>query len=203
MSKLRSNFGRHHEAVWEKLAEQLGGEFLEKGTWQADKVRVTVDEWTITLDVRAVPGYKGTEYFTRLRAPYVNADGFRFTVYRKHVFSQLAAFLGMEDIATGHPDFDDKYIVQANDEDKIKRLLGHDEIRTLMEALGDFYFHVTDDEGYHADAFPEGVDELYFEVREVIDKIDRLKQCYDLFALVLRALCHMGSAYETDPHFVL
>jgi hypothetical protein len=203
MAQRRSNFGTHHEEIWRQLARQVAGEFQTGGTWQADKVRMVAGDWSITLDVRTVPGYKTEERFTRLRAPFVNTEGFRFTIYRKNVFSRLAAFLGMEDLETGYSMVDDNYIVQASDKAKLRRLLSDEQIRILMEAQGDFYVHVHADEGFHADQYPDGVDELYFEVPDVINDFDRLKQCYDLFALLLRSLCHMESEYEKDPELTI
>ncbi len=47
--------------------------------------------------------------------------------------------------------------------------------------------------------FPDGVDELYFNVAGVIKDTQRLKQIFELFAEVLNHLCHIGSAYEDDP----
>ncbi|HBO44212.1 MAG TPA: DUF3137 domain-containing protein, partial [Planctomycetaceae bacterium] len=51
--------------------------------------------------------------------------------------------------------------------------------------------------------FPEGVDELWFQVIGVITDIDRLKSLYYLFAETLNHLCHIGSAYEDDPKLEL
>lgn len=47
--------------------------------------------------------------------------------------------------------------------------------------------------------FPNGVDELYFEVVGVIKDVERLKELFDLFSETLDELCRMGSAYENSP----
>lgn len=199
MSPLRSSFGEHHEEIWRRLADEVHGRFVQEGTWQAGKVRIDLNDWHITLDVYTIPGLHSEERFTRFRAPFVNPDGFRLTVYRETVFTRLAGLFGMQDIKTGDPQIDSHYVIQGTDEARVRGLLSHPEIRRLMKAQPDFHLHVDDDDGYHADTFPEGVDELYFEVPGVVDDLDRLKQCYELFALVLRALCEMGSAYGSDP----
>ena len=51
--------------------------------------------------------------------------------------------------------------------------------------------------------FPEGVDELYFQVANVIRDVDRLKLLYLLFAQTFHFLCCIGSAYEEDPRVEL
>jgi hypothetical protein len=199
MSSLLTGFNAHREEVWQRLAEEFGGEFTQQQTWQTDRVQVKVDHWTVTLDIRTVPGFKSEQHFTRLRAPYVNHEGFRFTIYRKTLLSKVAELFGMEDIETGHPHLDDNYVVQANDKAKIKRLLANARIRALIERQPDFYLHVQPAEEYDTEQFPEGVDELYFEVPELIDDAGRLRGLYELFAELLHTLTHLGSAYEDDP----
>jgi hypothetical protein len=75
-------------------------------------------------------------------------------------------------------------------------------IRDHIESQPSFHLEVKDDEGWFGAEFPEGVDELYFQVVGVIKDIERLKSLYGIFAEVLNTLCHIGSAYEDDPQLV-
>ena len=59
-------------------------------------------------------------------------------------------------------------------------------------------FREENDELFGA-SFPEGVDELYFQVVGVIKDVERLKLLYELFAETLEHLCRMGAAYKQDP----
>ena len=78
MIALRNLYGPSKKEVWEKLSQEIRGKFIEGGTWKADKVVAVVGEWTVTLDTYKVSDGKGATFFTRIRAPYMNADGFRF-----------------------------------------------------------------------------------------------------------------------------
>jgi hypothetical protein len=60
-------------------------------------------------------------------------------------------------------------------------------------------FEVKDDEGWFGADFPDGMNELYYQVTGTIKDVNRLKSLYDLFAETLNHLCHIGSAYENDP----
>jgi len=199
MGLLRPGFHHHREEVWKRIAEEFGGDFIKKGTWQTEKVRVTVDPWTITLDIRTVPGFKSEQHFTRLRAPFVNPEGLRFEIYRKNLLTSISEFFGVQDIATGFPEIDDNYVVQANDADKVRRLLSHEEIRRLIRQQPDFHLRLVDAEEDYPEQLAEGVDELHFEVPELIEDHDRLYGLYQLFAEMLHTLTHVGSAYEDDP----
>lgn len=203
MKALRKLFRSKKNEVWQQLAEEVGGEHVA-GTWKTgSKVQVYVDEWTVTLDTYAVSTGQSTVIYTRMRAPYVNADGFRFTVYRKSLFSGLGKLFGMQDIVTGFRDFDDAFIIKGNDAKKVRELFSNERIRTLLEAQSNVHLEVKDDEGFFGAKFPDGVDELCFHVAGIITDIDRLKALFDLFAEVLHHLCHMASAYEDDPQLAL
>jgi hypothetical protein len=110
---------------------------------------------------------------------------------------------GVKDIEVGESFFDDEFIIQGEPEILVRSLLNNSMIRQLIQDQKNIHFQVRDDEGWFKAKFPEGVDELYFEVADVIKDRERLKNLFDLFALVLDELCRLGSAYETDPNVEL
>ncbi len=203
MSLLRKIFGPSKDEVWRRLCSEIGADFIEGGFWRGTKVSASVREWTVTLDTFVVSTGKTSIPFTRLRAPYINKDGFRFKIYRKSMFSNLGKMFGMQDIEVGHADFDKEFVIQGSDAYKVQLLFGNSEIRRMIEAQPAIHLEVKDDEGWFGTNFPEGVDELYFQVVGVIKDVERLKALYELFAETLNHLCHIGSAYEDDPKLTL
>jgi hypothetical protein len=203
MGLLRQLFGPSRDEVWQQLSREIEADFVEGGFWNGSKVEAHVKQWTVTLDTYTVTTGKVTMVFTRMRAPYVNQDGFRFKVYRRGLFSDVGKLFGMQDVEIGDPGFDRDFILQGNDEAKVRALFGNARIRELVQAQPSISLWVKDDEGWFGTKFPEGVDELCFTVGGVIKDVERLKALYDLFAEVLDHLCHIGSAYETDPHVPL
>lgn len=203
MSSQRIGFQAHREEVWKRIAEEFGGDFTKNETWQTEKVRVQVDQWTVTLDIRTVPGFKSEQHFTRLRAPFANPEGFRFEIYRKSLLTGISKLFGMQDIETGYPKIDDHYVVQATDPEKIRRVLANEEIRRLIGEQPDFQLRLIDAEEDYPEQLAEGIDELHFEVPELIDNHDRLYSLYQLFAELLRTLTHVGDAYENDPRMTV
>jgi hypothetical protein len=65
------------------------------------------------------------------------------------------------------------------------------------------HFQVRPDSGEFGPQFPEGVDELYFEIPGQITDMGQLEAMFNLFAETLHSLCEIGSAYESDPHTTL
>lgn len=203
MSLMRKIFGPSKEEVWNQLCQEIGAEFVRGGFWKGDRVEVRVGEWTIVLDTYAVSTGKTTVVFTRMRAPFVNPEGFQFKLYQAGVFSELGKFFGMQDITIGDAAFDEAYIIKGNNPETIRQLFANEMIRRLVQGQPHISFEVKDDEGAFGKHFPAGVDELYFQVPGIITDVDRLKALYLLFAEVLNQLCMIGSAYTDDPQVTL
>ncbi len=203
MGVLRELFGPSKKEIWDELSKQINADFREGGFFGKDKVVAYSKEWTITLDTYTVSTGKTSTTYTRMRAPYVNKDGFWFKIYRSGFFSEIGSMLGMQDIEIGIPDFDENFVIKGNNIDKVKALFSETNIRSLIELQPRFHLEVKDDEGWFGKAFPHGVDELYFNVVGVIKDIERLKALFELFAEVLNYLCVIGAAYDSNPHVEL
>jgi hypothetical protein len=203
MGLLRKLFGPSKAEIWSQLSSEIDARYVHGGFWRGDKVQATHGDWTITLDTfsQTISTGKSTVVitYTRMRAPYVNRDGFRFTIYRRGIFSDIGKWFGMQDLEIGDAQFDRDFVIQGNDAGKLKALFARPRIRELISAQPAIHLSVKDDEGWFGAKFPEGVDELYFRVTGVIKDIERLKSLYELFAETLDHLCQIGSAYETTP----
>jgi len=196
---LRKLFGPSKAEIWRQLSADIGAQFVDGGWWKTDKVVATHGQWTVTLDTFTVSTGKVTVVYTRMRAPYINPSGFRFTIYRRGIFSNIGKMFGMQDVEVGDPPFDDDFIIKGTDEPQLRSLLSNPRIRDLISRQKDVHFTVKDDEGWFGPTFPEGVDELYFHVVGIIKDAERLKLLYELFSETLEELCRIGSAYETNP----
>jgi hypothetical protein len=203
MSSLKTLFGPSKDELWKQLSEEIGGQFVDGGFRKGNKVVAKASHWTVTLDTYTVSTGKTHVTYTRLRAPFCNPDGFRFTIYQKSVFSGLGKLLGMQDIEIGYPDFDDSFIIQGNNESKLRSLFADSRLRQLIQDQPKIHLQVKDDEGWFGAEFPEGVDELCFQVVGVIKDIALLKALFELFSVALDDLCRMGPAYTNDPNVTL
>ncbi|HQH71867.1 MAG TPA: DUF3137 domain-containing protein [bacterium] len=203
MSLLKKLFGPSREEIWRQLSQEIGGQFLEGNTWKGGKVIAKTGEWTVTLDTFRIDTQYDHIVYTRLRAPYLNKDGFRFRIYRKGLFTAIEKLFGLQDVVVGYPLFDRDFVIQGNSEEKLKALFSNAWIRDWIEEQPSILLEVRDDEGCFRDAFPEGVDELVCLLEDPVMNLDQLKSLFDLFSETLNHLCHIGSAYENDPRLEL
>jgi len=192
-------FGPSKDEVWRQLSQEIGAEFLEGGFWKGNKVQAHVDPWTVTLDTYTESSDESSTTYTRMRAPYMNPAGFRFTIYRKGFFSHLGKLLGMQDIEVGELEFDDAFVIQGNDEDRVRSLFADPKIRQMIQDQPKLRLTVKDSEGWFGPRFPEDVDELHFQVTGVLTDVERLKALFDLFATVLDQLWRLGLATKQEP----
>ena len=176
MSFLRSLFGPSRDEIWRQFADAIGGSFSEGGFWNGGRVDGTHGQWTVTLDTYTVSTGRSSVTYTRIRAPYVNPEGFRFTIYRRNIFSGIGKWFGMQDVTVGYPGFDDDFIIKGNDEARLRQLFADAKVREYISAQPAIHFCVKDDDSrlWGGGRFPPNVDELYFQVTGVIKDVESL-----------------------------
>lgn len=181
--------------MWRRLAGEIDGNYVDGNFWQRSKIQASHAGWLITLEEH------GKYHHTRMSAPFLNPGGFRFTVYRKGVFTDLGKYLGMQDVEVGLPDFDRDFVIKGTDQMKLRQFFGNARIRELIAAQPRIHFEVKDGRGIFAESFlpqkpAEDLDVLEFQIdsRPSIKDKERLRLLFDLFAETLDELCRMGTA---------
>jgi hypothetical protein len=196
----RRIFGVSKDDAWRALAGEINARHEPRGWCRSGRVVAECKPWQMTLDT-VQEGEN--QVVTRLRAPFANPSGFRFRIYRASIFSELGKRLGMQDIVIGDRAFDEAFIIQSNEESKVRALLADPQLRALIAAQPRLMLTVKDDEGWFGAAFPAGTDELKFQCLGVIKDLDRLKLLFDLFAATLVRLCEIGGATDAPPGVTL
>lgn len=192
-------FGRSRKEVWQEVAEEMGFQFVDRGFFKSNQVIGKLYDWTITLDTYTVSTGKSSTTYTRMRAPYIDKDSFQFKIYRKGIFSNLGKMLGTRDMEMGIPSLDENFIIQGNDEEKMKTLFTDETIRKIIEGQERIRLEVKQDDGFMGTKFPEGVKQLYFQDHSVIKDEKRLAALFYLFGEVLKKLHEMDSIENSDP----
>ncbi|MEL7534546.1 MAG: DUF3137 domain-containing protein [Bacteroidota bacterium] len=192
-----ARFGPQRKAIWRQVCKEIDAEFIpNRGFRGSHQIIAKHENWTIVIDT-----YKRGKRprVTQIRAPYVNRDGFEFRIYRRKAFSNLNKALGMQDIEVGFKQFDDDFIIQGNDVQKLRALFDNNWIRRFISWQPQIMLWNEVDEEHYNNPFQEGMSELRFETEGIISHVQQLKDLYDLFAELLDHLCHIGSAYDDDP----
>ncbi len=193
-------FRNSSKEIWRQLAEELGGEHQEIKRSGFGLVRAWHLDWEVVLDTYTVSNGKTSQTYTRMRAPYVNRDDFLFRIYRRNVFHDIGKAFGMQDVTVGFPEFDRDFIIQGNDERKLRMFFESSPIRELIAAQPRIDLKIRpDEEVLFQPKFPPDINELYFSTAGIMKDLSQLKDLFDLFAIMLDHLCEIGTAYEDEP----
>ncbi len=195
MSGWRAFFGLDWEDIWTQLCTELGGEWIARGFWSGtNMVQVRHEDWLLTLDTYTVSTGKSSVTFTRLRAPFVNRDQFQFRIGREGFFTRVGKWFGLVDFEIGDPAFDEAFHLAGNDEHRVRALCGNARIRELLHLLPAVQFDVRPRQ-WGGPAFPDGVNELRFDVVGIIRDLPTLRRLFELFKETLDEVARL----ETQP----
>lgn len=194
--------GRVCGQTWDEFRARVGAcgveEYLRGGC-----VRVECGRWRVTLDANVVTAGGAGVAVTRVRAPFVSLDGFRFKLNRRGLLDALARLCGIHTSETGESEFDRDFHIETNDEAKLRRLFADAEIRRLVRAQPEMNLEVRGGDGPLGARLPEGVCELCFRAPGFVSDAERLARLFALFALTLERLSALGSARECGPEVSL
>ncbi|MCU0723282.1 MAG: DUF3137 domain-containing protein [Planctomycetes bacterium] len=188
-------FGPSREEIWRELAADTGMEFRDGGFWGADTVVAEARGWTVVLDSYTTKSDDGdTTTYTRLRAPFRNAGGIRFKVYRAGLFSGLGKILGLQDLEIGDPEFDRVFVVKGNSPEWIQGVFADPRVRGLLFGQERFTLEARAAQGWFTPEFPAGLEVLSFEVPECVRDAPRLRSFFVLLFAVLERMRALGLA---------
>ena len=201
--------------VWSQIASQINATFTPNGP----NLQHSHKKWTTTLDcsLKTVEGGRYPSPTTRIRTPFLSCDNFQFIVYPKH-FQNLLNWPGpmphltLDIVSATDVGFDPNFIVKTNDVEKVKVLLSNPNIRNLLAQTRTWTFGQTIPKPWvfgviHVEfssdqsLLPEGTNELYLELIEVVTDVEQVKTIFEVFDQMLDILHKSGSASAEDPNF--
>lgn len=196
-------FGLDRAKAWQQFADEIGGKFTGEGWLDEKRVEAKIGEWTVVLDTVGDTVDRIPKTFTRMRAAYRSVDGFRFKIYPENGLGFFRGLVGMKDVMVGYPAFDEAYVIEGNNTEKLRALFSSQRVREALAADRAFWMESTHVEGigWYSEPLPKGVDELYFATEGFITDTERLKRYFDAFTEVLYQLWWIESAEKDPPKF--
>lgn len=183
-------FGPPLKEVWSNLANEINAEFIPGAFLKTAAVSKGYKNFKILLDTYTVNTGKSSVTYTRMRIPFKRENDIQFKVSRKNIFSGIGSFFGMPVISTYDYDFDDKYVLKGNDENVIKDIFENDDLKKSIIFQKNLILKV----------YPykpkKSIDnsELYFQMTGVLKDIDKLKNLFNMFKIIVDLLVEKGVA---------
>ncbi|MDY6958305.1 MAG: DUF3137 domain-containing protein [Halobacteriota archaeon] len=109
--------------AWKVFADSLSLDFDPGTTFKNPKVEGSYRGHNVILETYAVSTGQVTVVYTRLKVDVKNMKELSLRVYHEGFFSKIGKRLGMQDIETKNPEFDEMYIVKGIDELEVLNVL--------------------------------------------------------------------------------
>ncbi|MFY0481538.1 hypothetical protein ACI6PS_02950 [Flavobacterium sp. PLA-1-15] len=178
-------FGRN-EDTWKHFSESTGGTFFSGRYGKLDGTIVNYKNWDIVFDYYDLYSGKFNQRFTRIFVPIDSRDSFKFEIYNNGIVRSVEKFFGAQDIEIRIKEFDKKFILKANNEFKLKKLLQNSTLRSLIEKEAEFNFQISNYKGIWGEK-TTGF-ELSFFAKGEIKSIETLNSLLDIFKITLESL---------------
>lgn len=166
---------------WYDFALLTNGKYIEEIAWHSDKTEIEYLDFKITFDSPKIWSEEYSKRMTRVIVPYVSDQDFSFKIRKTNVIRSVAKLLGGQDVEIGFDDFDQKFIIKSNQEDKLKTIFRNNLIRDILLNQKKFYLEISKFEGVWGEKLPKNEFELSFYVDGKIQDPERLKTILTLF----------------------
>jgi hypothetical protein len=190
--------GQKNIESWRNFAIKIAGDYSAGEFNKGDRIKAVFGNWQIEFEILTLinAAAKPISYscFTKVSADFKPLDDFRFSIHRKGFFSNIAKVFGAQDVVIGYPEFDDAFIIKANDINKAQMVFAPDNVRHLISAQKKIYLSIIDKTDPFGKKVADGKAELLFVSSEIIKDENILESLYYLFGLMLDQLAKTGSA---------
>ena len=126
------------ENPWKKFAKEIGGKYKisEEGTSLVTGNYQNIPFILKIIFFEAAP--KIILFLSHFEISANNPDGLKFKIYREGIIQKLTKIFGIKDILFDEKAFDKKFIVEGNNEEKVKNIITHD-IREKFIEIGEVF----------------------------------------------------------------
>lgn len=179
------DFAREHQARLDYSDDRTGD-----GREESIRMHIDYRYWKFELTCLRVTQSTGrpNEQYTRIKTEINNKDHFRFNLYPEKAKHRLYKIMGLQDIIIGDSYLDRRYIIQASDEDKLKKLLSISSVRRVLESKHIQQVGVIDDEKQTPNPLPLHKDILVGRIDTRLTEATQIKAHIDMVSNILDAL---------------
>jgi hypothetical protein len=112
--------GTSEAEIWKTISEQLNTK--EDKPYYTAQFETNKHTITIHVDLKHDTELEDGP-ITSFTAPLPDKTTFRFRIAKQNLKHSIGKLFGMQDLIVGHDEFDKKFLIQTNDETKLKELL--------------------------------------------------------------------------------
>lgn len=194
-----SVFTAAKQEVWRKFSEEVSGKFIQEKLTGNISLEVIHGPWHVIFDTSEAGGHEEGFFSTRLRAPIVNPQGFRFKIHQEGFVTRVGKLVGLKDLEIGNAEFDEAFILKCEQKEKGLELFKNPEIQAQMLKMKNVHLEIKDSEGRFGPKFMPDEDELCLEISGIVTELKTLEDLFHLFAITLDVLVDKGFILPKEP----
>ncbi len=168
--------------IWEAFAEKIGGEYIPRKHWNSDRTLFHYKNFKIYFDYFTyyTSGKASlSKTFTRVVNPYKSNDDFQFNIYEDELIFKIAKIFGFQDVKIGKEEFDKKYIIKTNNEQKLKNIFNSTTLQKKIENFENASLLISKKYGVWEEELPENEYELSFVLNYHVKDLETLTKSKD------------------------
>jgi hypothetical protein len=192
-------FGPPLKEVFAELAAETEALFIPGSFTKSPAVAKQYGKFRILLDTYTVNTGKSSVTYTRMRVPFKRENDIQFKLTRKNIFSGIGSFFGMPVIGTYDYDFDDKYVLKGNDETVVKEIFQNEELRKSIVFQKNIVLKLYP----YKEKKSRWSGEIYFQVTGVLKDIEKLKNLFNMFRILIDELIKQNVALDEKSDVTL
>lgn len=173
--------GKSEDEIWQVITDQLTAKEDDRDY----TAQFLNDKYCVILDIDIHPdrGEENEKPVTSFSAQLPDQTNFRFKIAKQKLKQEIGKLFGMQDVIIGQPLFDKRFLIQSNDEEKVKKLFSTPEMTDILLKYPVIDFKIRERK---IGANQEIVLGLYLEGG--ITEPEKLKDLYQPFKTVLEQL---------------
>ena len=168
--------------IWEAFAEKIEGEYIPRKHWNSDRTLFHYKNFKIYFDYFTyyTSGKASlSKTFTRVVIPYKSNDDFQFNIYEDELIFKIAKIFGFQDVKIGNEEFDKKYIIKTNNEQKLKNIFNSTTLHKKIENFENASLLISKKYGVWEEELPENEYELSFVLNYHVKDLETLTKSKD------------------------
>lgn len=204
MRVLSNIFKSKTKEIWQQLASEISGEFVDGGIWNSDKVTLAYRNTTIVLDLYSK---SSDSTLIRVQCQFITTERFTFNVANESIFTRIKKIFGLNDIQVGDIRFDDKFYLKSAQKDKLIYFFNSEKVREqFLEILKNLNYKLNVEvistkpffAAYDKDN-PYKSLRICLEEPFISDNITKLKLWFEICKITLDRLIEIGEAEDVNP----
>jgi hypothetical protein len=168
--------------IWEAFADEIGGEYIPRKHWNSDRTLFHHKNFKIYFDYFTyyTSGESSkSKTYTRVVIPYKSYDDFQFNIYEDELIFKIAKIFGFQDVKIGNEEFDKKYIIKTNNEQKLKNIFISNPLLKKFENFENASLLISKKYGVWEEELPENEYELSFVLNYHVKDLETLTKSKD------------------------